>query len=223
MQKYLVLILILIFSITAYAKECDYYIKDDNETALLLVSGVYKDKNATGNVCIKDDNTLMLFKVKNGKLTGYANMKIQEEDNLKIDLWMSDYKFIMAFFLSMEKNNSFNNKFYNSLSNFQNMDMGFKIYHTDKLVLHTDLKQGKGFSKVFNDDGSLFMYNNIENGDLNGVTEIYKPNGRLEATLIYKDGKAISGECAESRSNGSKLSRAELENWENGLSLDCSY
>ncbi|MCI5787514.1 hypothetical protein [Helicobacter trogontum] len=50
------------------------------------------------------------------------------------------------------------------------------------------------------------------------IAKTYDENGNLGLEIVYKDGVAISGKCA----NGKKLTSAHLHNFTNGDGVSCN-
>ena len=58
---------------------------------------------------------------------------------------------------------------------------------------------------------------NYNNDKIDGVSKSYLDDGRIHSERLYSNGNLISGKC----SNGRAWTEAELENWNNGLEVEC--
>ena len=72
---------------------------------------------------------------------------------------------------------------------------------------------------MYLESGVLLAEVNYKKDKEEGITKVYDANGGFFLAVTYKNGKAVSGICA----NGKKLNNAELSNFENGLNVNCSY
>lgn len=94
-------------------------------------------------------------------------------------------------------------------------------YENGKIMADLFMKQGKieGLAREYNKDGSLHNEVNYKNNKREGKQTVYNENGRVWAVITYKNDNPINGKCA----NGRKWTRAELLNWENGVTISCGY
>lgn len=94
-----------------------------------------------------------------------------------------------------------------------------EYYNDGKLKSEVYYKNGvkDGIEKIYFTNGKLDQEVSYIAGKMNGTTKIYSENGDLWGTVIYQEDKPVSGQCADGR----QWTAAEINNWNNGLTIDC--
>lgn len=227
MKKFLILVFTIVFSFNAYAKikNCKHNLDIDNNGDIitsLLQDKTYNYKDINGKLCFTDNKgSIIALPLKNGRPTGPIEFQLSDDNKVAMYMHASYYDILDIFF---------NNEFFNldDLSNLadivKNYDIKMEFYHDNGNVGYImDLKKGNGSVISYRENGSMAQFSPVINFKIDGKAEVYDEKGKLFATLIYKNNKIISGKCADERKNGSEWTKAEISNWENGLSVDCSY
>lgn len=62
-----------------------------------------------------------------------------------------------------------------------------------------------------------------KNNKKNGILTVYRENGKLWSTVFYKDDKAVSGSCINSKGYQAELTNRNIANWNNELEVNSNY
>lgn len=226
-MKKIIFSFILLFSFNAYAeiKDCKYNL-DINKNGDIIDS-LFNDKNysykdANGKLCFTSEEGIISLILKNGKAVGDIEFILYYEDNKPMfQMYFSDYRVLgMIGELVNEGNGDINLSVLKD--NKLNMKYTF-FYENGNIYFKSSIQNGNGSITSYKENGAMDIYRPIKNYQFNGTAEVYSENGRLWATLTYKDGEIIAGKCVNERKNGSEWTKAEISNWENGLPVDCNY
>lgn len=90
------------------------------------------------------------------------------------------------------------------------------------MLLNYTTINGAGSYTSYKENGAMDIYRPIKNYQYHGKTEVYSKDGRLWATLNYRNGNIIYAECINDRKNGKKWTKAEISNWNKGLEVSCN-
>ena len=93
---------------------------------------------------------------------------------------------------------------------YTNGNKGSEIHYKN------DVKNGD--YKHYFSNGALKSTGKYKKDKINGKTSIYYENGKLFSYVIYVDGKAVEGICADTR----VWTEAELSNWNSGIEVSCN-
>ncbi|MDR2904857.1 MAG: toxin-antitoxin system YwqK family antitoxin [Helicobacteraceae bacterium] len=96
-------------------------------------------------------------------------------------------------------------------------------YESGKLKQETAWKNGviDGIGKSYYENGKLKQEDTWKNGAREGETKLFRRNGAISAVFTYKNDKAISGVCHKTNGKKRPLTKAELDNLNNGLEVNC--
>lgn len=228
MKKLLILVFLLItfFSFNAYAeiKDCKYnldIIKNGNIIDSLFNDKNYSYENNSGKICFADggDGTLA-FSLKNGKLSGPMEFEIISNSKPALYVYASSYTF-MGHLANL---NSMNPKDMKKMDKIMGkLDIIMEFYHDNGNKAYImDMKKGDGSITSYRRDGSMDSITAVKNFKVHGKSEIYDEKGKLYAVLKYKNDKLVSGKCVNERKNGAEWTKAEISNYEQGLTVDCN-
>ncbi len=219
MYKYFIFVVLLLFTVQGYAKECDHTDRI-SEIDQILKTGRYGNKRSTGNLCLQDNKNKLIFNVKKGKLTGDSKFLVYNNRNkVAVSVWLDDYRVIPELEHLLYSKDIFTKP--NEAA--KSVTMVAEYYKNNNMpIVKYELKGGKGFIKIYDNSGRLSAYRLISGGLYNGKAEEYDKRGRLFAIVNYKDGVIESAECAMDRKNGKEWTRAEISNWNNGLDVECN-
>ena len=98
----------------------------------------------------------------------------------------------------------------------------FKCYYeSGALRIEGTYKNGKqeGITKVYYESGALWIEGTFKNDKYEGIAKMYDEYGALWIAIKYQNDKAVRGICG----NGRELTYTEIENWNNGLDVNCNY
>lgn len=227
-MKKIIFVLTILFALNAHAgnDECSFTLDIDESNDImesLLNDNNYSYKNASGKICfISEEGVEVALLLKNGKPLGDIEFTIYYAQNKPmIQMYFSDYRVLNMLGELVNKGNGDINL---SILKENRLNMKYTFfYENGNPYFKASIKNGNGSITSYKENGAMDIYRPVKNYQFNGIAEVYSENGRLWATLTYKDGEIISGKCADERKNGSEWTKAEISNWENGLAVDCSY
>jgi len=78
-----------------------------------------------------------------------------------------------------------------------------------------------GFVCRYHESGKLAAETPYLNHNRQGQMKVYRENGKLFATIDYKDSSPISGLCHRINGTTTPLTNAELINWKNRVPIEC--
>lgn len=212
----LVLCFSLLVSSTAFAQlnaKCDYYTKYLLIVEDLLVNGKqYQDnKTATGVLCFENKRISLNNGYANGITSTYYPSGALEEEVIYI----------------MGKKEGINTKYFEkgaikATQTYKNNKLegsAREYYENGAIKMETQYVNGlkQGVEKLYFENGKLDQEITYVAGAMNGVNKIYSENGEIWGTVTYKNNIPVSGQCADGRA----WTSAELNNWNNGISIDC--
>lgn len=96
-----------------------------------------------------------------------------------------------------------------------------EFYKSGKLARETAYNskgEQHGDNKTFYESGRLKTREKYRSGLLYGVERRYMEDGAILVNIVWKDGEAKAGKCA----NGRKLTKEELATWKDKRTVDCN-